>query len=254
MLRERDGAVWNAPGRTVILHYHLFKNAGTSFDHVLRRNFPQAWASREFPGPPARRAPGLAQWIAGETHIRAFSSHTALLPVPAVAGTRILPAIFVRHPIDRLRSAYRFETRQNADTYGAKLAKRADFAGYVAERLANPKDVVCRNFQARRLAMALPSDRRELGVRAVEAAKELPFVGLVEAFDASVDRFADCASALGVAFTPLGVRKNTGEEAGLGLEERLFRARAELGTALFENLCAENAADLKLFEFVQEQY
>jgi hypothetical protein len=34
--------------RTIILHYHLLKNAGTSVDPILKRNFGDKWATREF--------------------------------------------------------------------------------------------------------------------------------------------------------------------------------------------------------------
>ena len=34
--------------RTIILHYHLFKNAGTSIDAILKDNFDEKWVTREF--------------------------------------------------------------------------------------------------------------------------------------------------------------------------------------------------------------
>jgi len=36
--------------RVKILHYHLFKNAGTSVDAILQSNFPGAWQDREITG------------------------------------------------------------------------------------------------------------------------------------------------------------------------------------------------------------
>ena len=47
--------------RTVILHYHLFKNAGTSVDRLLQRNFPDAWATREFSG--RNNTAQVIEWI-----------------------------------------------------------------------------------------------------------------------------------------------------------------------------------------------
>jgi len=34
--------------RTILIHYHLFKNAGTSLDAVLKENFGDKWITREF--------------------------------------------------------------------------------------------------------------------------------------------------------------------------------------------------------------
>jgi hypothetical protein len=34
--------------RNVILHFHLFKNAGTSLDALLKENFPTQWLTKEF--------------------------------------------------------------------------------------------------------------------------------------------------------------------------------------------------------------
>ena len=35
----------------------------------------------------------------------AISSHTLMMPAPRIAGVEILPIIFLRHPLDRLKSA-----------------------------------------------------------------------------------------------------------------------------------------------------
>src|SRR5262249_29168921 len=35
--------------RCVLIHYHLFKNAGSSIDAILQQNFSDRWISLEFP-------------------------------------------------------------------------------------------------------------------------------------------------------------------------------------------------------------
>ena len=35
--------------RTVILHYHFFKNAGSSLDKILKKNFNSKFLTKEFP-------------------------------------------------------------------------------------------------------------------------------------------------------------------------------------------------------------
>ena len=177
-------------GRTLIVHYHLFKNAGTSVDELLKRNFGGRWAQMEFEGGPGRerKSVQLTNYLLERPNLLAFSSHTAQLPVPVLEGASIFPIIFVRHPIDRLRSAYSFERVQNADTLGARIAKQNDFAGYLREHLQLPLNRSVRNFQTGRLARnEIAAAGSELQ-RALRALKALPFIGLVEAYDQSVER------------------------------------------------------------------
>ena len=49
--------------RTIILHYHLFKNAGTSVDAILKRIFGDRWVTREFPAMRGNNTAMVEQWI-----------------------------------------------------------------------------------------------------------------------------------------------------------------------------------------------
>jgi len=69
-------------GRSVVLHYHLFKNAGSSVDEMLRQNFPGRWITQEFNLPPGERAQALLAFVQQNPQVDAISSHSALLPVP----------------------------------------------------------------------------------------------------------------------------------------------------------------------------
>lgn len=177
--------------RTIILHYHLFKNAGTSFDGILRRNFPGRWVSQEFD----RRANSalVAEWIKAEPDAVAFSSHTANGPLPDLPGVRVFSCIFLRDPVARIRSAYQFERRQvlaagDAAT-PAQLARHASLDSYVRTRLAVPGDRQCRDFHCARLATFEPGAGTELD-RAKVALRQFAFVGRVEDFAGSIRRFA----------------------------------------------------------------
>lgn len=175
--------------RTIVLHYHLFKNAGTSLDRLFQKNFPGRWVTREFPRNGGNNTPLVEDWIASEPEALVFSSHTMLGPLPQVAGLRILSILFLRDPIARIVSAYNFERKQAADTVGANLAKEHDLEGYVRTRLAIPGDRQCRNFQVNRLALMRPGPEAELD-RAKAALSDLSFIGQVEEFAASIDRLS----------------------------------------------------------------
>ncbi|WOD06199.1 hypothetical protein [Marinomonas sp. GJ51-6] len=109
--------------KTVILHYHLFKNAGTSLDAAFKENFSVEqgeWVTREFSAQPAKNREELKQWIIDNPQAKCFSSHTAIFPVPHIDGINIIPVIFYRHPIDRIASAYSFEKKQGGNGFSLK--------------------------------------------------------------------------------------------------------------------------------------
>ncbi|MCA1749065.1 MAG: hypothetical protein LC634_05865 [Sphingomonadales bacterium] len=233
----------------------MFKNAGTSVDAMLKANFGDRWATQEFEtNDPSRNKMLVEQFLRDHPEISALSSHTALLPAPQLAERAVFPIIFVRHPLLRLASAYRFEVKQDADTFGARLAKRTDFPGYVEELLLQNEPGQARNFQAGRLAMNFPDSEGARFNRALRAVDALPFVGLVEAYDRSVDRLARMLEPHFPDFEPLIVQENVSGGAAHDVEGRLAEIRQQLGNDLFLRLSDANREDTAIFESVRERY
>lgn len=239
----RDGTAT----RTVILHYHLFKNAGTSVEELLRRNFGSGWISQEFPLPRRNNVAALAEFLRTHAQVIAVSSHTALLPVPHIDGVDVFPIIFIRHPIDRLRSAYEFERRQVADTPGARLAKSHDFAGYVRGLLKQKHHRQARNFQTFRLSHIDTQHAGSERARAFLALSRLPFVGLVEDFDHAVHRLEQKLRPKFPYFRVETAHFNSSRSRETTLAERLASIRARLGTSLFTEICDANQDDLAIY-------
>ncbi|MGB5133798.1 MAG: sulfotransferase family 2 domain-containing protein [Prochlorococcaceae cyanobacterium] len=167
--------------RTIILHYHLFKNAGTSVDAILKRNFGDRWVTREFPAMGGNNTELVERWIRETPDAVAYSSHTMMGPIPEVEGVRVISFMLLRDPIERIKSAYRFERTQQADTWGAQLAKECDFSGYVLTRSARSGDRQCRSFQTHRMASLCPGGESELD-SAISGMLKLSLVGLVDEF------------------------------------------------------------------------
>lgn len=90
--------------RVVLIHYHLFKNAGTTIDGILSRRFPgDGHGHLEGTYPWSSVSPGaLLDYVKAHPEIEAVSSHQAYLPLPDDQQIRFLPIVFLRHPIDRL--------------------------------------------------------------------------------------------------------------------------------------------------------
>jgi len=229
--------------RRIILHYHLFKNAGTSLDHILKQNFGDKWVTREFPMNGGNNTEMVEDWIRETPEAIAYSSHTMMGPIPQVEGVRVVSVMLLRDPVDRIKSAYRFERKQQADTWGAQLAKEHDFEGYVRARLARPGDRQCRNFQTARLASIVPGSNPELD-RALAALNRLTVVGLVERFEDTISRLAERINRTYPEFTWENVRANTTPQTD-GAPNR-----ANSDVLLAEN----NLDDIYLFNVMNRDY
>ncbi len=254
--RQAEKAHSAAAQRMLIVHYHLFKNAGTSVDDMLRQNFGRQWAEQEFPGSGARRSnvAAVTDYLREHPALVALSSHTALLPAPELDDAIVFPIVFVRHPIDRLHSAYRFERMQNADTPGARLAKEHDFAGYLRELLKQQRKRQARSFQTYRLAMNEPRETGTEIERAMRAIDRLPFIGLVEEFDRSIQRLEELVKPLLPSFRAIEAHRNATEWSPLSLESKLIKIEMDLGRTLFEELQDANAHDLEVYRVIRSRY
>lgn len=236
--------------RHIIMHYHLFKNAGTSIDHTLKKNFKQSWREHEDSNT-GWSTIDIANYLKENQDIVVLSSHTALLPLPVLPNTTIYPIIFIRHPIDRIRSVYEFEHKQIADTEGAIMAKKVDMAGYIEWRLSRNNDRSIRNFQSYRLAFATPKllNGKQLSEyeQALSAVNELDFVGLVDEFDISLRKMQKWLKNVfpNINFKP--VEKNVTKK-DTNLNERLDMMRKKIGASLYDDIVEANKSDLKIYK------
>tara|TARA_R110002049_G_scaffold142673_3_gene304565 strand:- start:3281 stop:4045 length:765 start_codon:yes stop_codon:yes gene_type:complete len=242
--------------RSVILHYHLFKNAGTSLDESFKANFePDQWVTKEFPSEAHKNQKLLHSWIAESDNARCFSSHTAQLPPPKIEGVRIFPVIFLRHPIDRVASVYAFERRQGSDTYGSELARRTDLSQYVEARLARLHDYQCRNFHVHRFAAMFPRAPGSVLERAQKAVLNLPFVGVVSRFDQSLQRLESALRAFGFSEIALkSTQKNVSRDIDMTMDERIEEIREKMSPETYRALIEANRDDIAFYEFVDSKF
>lgn len=248
----------HVPKRPVIVHFHLFKNAGTSVDTILQHNFPTSWAEIEGPDGKKLDPDDLADYIRANPHLNAVSSHTAVVSVPSYEDIEILPIFFVRHPIDRIRSAYDFERKQDAQTPGAIKAKQGDFAHYMEWRLSTHAPWQVMNFHAARLKdfhTFTPMKQMELHQqRCFDAINALPVVGLVENFDQSMSRFQSVIQPHFPKFKIFSAVANPTAAPGTGLDANMAKFEERIGQLVYDKLCQINALDFELYEYVKGQF
>lgn len=245
-----------ADPRKVILHYHLFKNAGTSLDASFIEYFEaDEWVTTEFPSEPQENQQQLRDWIAQSSSAKCFSSHTATLPPPAIAGVSIFPVIFVRHPIDRVASVYEFERKQGSDTYGSVLARNSDLSEYVEARLARLHDYQCRNFHVHRFAAMYPDDQGSVVERANRAVANLPFVGVVSRFEQSLRELEHALRDFGFADIVLqSAQKNVSRNINQTMDEKLEEIRSKMSQSVYQSLVEANSEDLAFYDSIANRH
>jgi hypothetical protein len=131
----------------LLIHYHIFKNAGTSFEWALEQTLGAGFRSFDSSTPRGLvTTRDLADFCARHPEVRAISTHQAAPPAPSLDGRKVLTSVLIRDPIARVRSVYAFERKQAAATPGALKAKELDFRHYVEWRLKTTPTLLC-NFQ-----------------------------------------------------------------------------------------------------------
>ena len=132
----------------ILIHYHIFKNAGTSFERSLARAFK--WKrllrldSALHDGHISHR--DLIDAVRKNTQVKVVTSHQAVPPAPRIPGRKVISSILIRDPIARIRSIYAFERSQPEVHLGTLKARELDFKNYVEWRLKTSPRMFC-NFQ-----------------------------------------------------------------------------------------------------------
>ena len=242
--------------RKIVLHYHLFKNAGTSIDQILKKNFGEhRWRNQEFSkvGRTSAILSGescsgaVEEWLCANPEVLVLSSHTAVMPLPNIPAATVFPILFVRHPLTRLQSAYFFQRQQfqtGVDKMATRLAAHSDFAGYINGLLARKNNSVARNFTAVRLAAAIPGPTDQLEQRALQALNILPFVGAVELFNRSLRVMEHWLRPHFPGFRADPVWRNATQGQPRSMSDRLDQIRDDLGPRLYEQALQVNQVDL----------
>lgn len=246
--------------RTIIIHYHLFKNAGTTIDRILDQRFPaDTHGYIEGPHPWSTvSSRQILDYALATPSIQAISSHQARLPLPEHPSIRFLPILFLRHPIDRFGSVYEFERRHPPEdtSPSVAVAKQGGLAAFANWTISEAGTAVCRNFQVTHLA-GIQRDMRTARathddyLQALAHLRQLPFFGLVESFDESLDRLRGFLRPYIGNLDRLVTIENISPGRDATLAARLEHIRNELGPSLYKGLLEHNALDMLLYTEAQ---
>jgi hypothetical protein len=234
--------------RNVILHYHIFKNAGSTLCTALERNFGRNFAQLHSPRHDQRLSgEALLEFVHAQPEVAAISSHHLSPPAPTSDSVRFQEILIIRDPLDRIRSMYDFyrRSRINNDplTMEAKQFSLPEFLEYVLETrpflLINSQTNVVANAGTK-----IPSED-DLS-RAVAILRATAVVGVVENYDLCVLLAEHALRPLFPELDLSYVRKNVTPSRAKDLQSRLHQFRSDCGDKLFTKLVESNRLDMDL--------
>jgi len=248
-------SVGSARAQPLILHIHLFKNAGTSIERVLQQNYGDRWTSYDKDELGALvTAEDVAALREHDPAMAALSTHQFTPPLHDVVSGGVYPLLALRSPLTRLRSVYEFDRQRGPLTPAAEIAGANAFPDYVDEMIRRNHPAVI-NAQVRQLSGA--KRMRAEGQRvppiedlmdvAWEFIDSLPHVGLVEAFDQACRAWETDIRRFDPSFRFFAARENVTKVAVGPLVEENQSLRKLLGEKRAMAFNMANSLDWRLY-------
>jgi len=239
--------------REILVHYHLFKNAGSSIDKILRDAFGEQWISHD----PPKLIPAveMAEFIEQNPDARAISSHMLCSPIAKCTNEeiKVLPIVVLREPISRIRSAWLFEWMKQI----GKEEPIGSITEYIQEKFSVPRGNAIENFQCVRLSnVKTDSTRcprsvkdRTLLENAQQFIDDLPVFGLVEKFEESLEMMSAEYGHISSDLKFVNTKKNVIQDTSKTIEERQTQLREEIGEELYAEVILRNQLDIELYAY-----
>lgn len=240
--------------RNIILHYHIFKNAGTTIQFILKSNFGRHVASLDSSQPDGTVSNDiLLDFLERHRKIIAVTSHNLTPPGPEHENFTFHDIVFLRHPLARLSSMYDFYRRvDTAEDRLAKEAKRlttADFMKFLIDKhLHQVSDIQVRYLSAR--CETIGESPLQTAFR---IARQFSVLGVTENFDIA----AVCAEhTLRPVFRDLSfayIARNTSSSEPRQLDVHLAQFREACGDEVYQQLENLNKQDVELLRLANEE-
>jgi len=228
--------------RYVVIHYHIFKNGGTTVETILEREFREGFATLHGPDADATlTGSDLVEFLPAHPNVSAVSSHHLRYPKPDIPHIVLFDCCFLRHPLARLHSYY---------THLSRTEALRESAGEFMERLMDAAPHQISDVQVHQLANAgaftRPASEYDLD-KATHILRQMAMPGLVSMFDESL---VAAEYFLRPAFPTIRleyVPQNVTNGLHLLPGERLDYLIELWGADLYEKLARLNQMDMELF-------
>lgn len=236
--------------RFVALHYHIFKNAGSTIESLFERSFGPGLGRFESADRGGQLSSDqLLSYLEAHPELKAVSSHQLRYPKPHAPGYVFFDVCFLRDPIDRIGSMYSyFRKGVSDDDPLCRLAHENSLGAFVARLIAGYPHMV-NNVQVNMLATdgayCRPPGRHDLE-RALQTLHDMSFPGVVDCFDQSVMAGQYYWRPIFPEFQIAACPANVSSHHGSTLQQRLHGLRQSCERRVFRELVALNELDLEL--------
>lgn len=242
----------------VCLHFHIFKNAGTTIDWTLKKFFLNQHLTMD---EQAKSPTEIFSWhqvidfLNKHPTVKAFSSHLIRFPIPENTQFHFLPIVFIRHPIDRAFSIYSFLKKDSDNSITSLVAKTGSLEEFIKWNLKIKKYAGLRNFQVFFLSHSVNDDslvNSDDYVLAIERIQKCTVAGIVDRLDESL---VVAENFLKPYFEKIDLsykKQNVSKDRIGSILQRLEFNKQEIGEELFSELISHNNFDLQLYNDVNE--
>jgi hypothetical protein len=257
-MSKRDSGPGSAAqaNRAVLIHGHMYKNAGSTLDWSLQRCFGSGFVDHRDDEAMKTGADYLQRYLLSRPATTALSSHWLTFDLPQTGNPDYHLLMLFRDPMLRMQSVYHFERRQREATVPVQeWGKWNSFADYVGLKLRPQAGPVIKNYQTRYCSgdyFGTDLDRMfDAAVARIDATLN---IGLVDRYAHSMALFE---YNLRTVYPELDlswqVQNRSAEGAGKDSDAIYAQMETELG-ALWDEAIAANQYDLRLLDYVRSRF
>ncbi len=256
----------------LLIHFHFFKNAGTTVEWALQRNFGDRFKQfDDFSNPYNNyHNTDLKAFVSRHPNISVLSSHQLRLPPPHIPQKKIYGILFLRHPLDRAYSVYNYEKKRAFAVYSEEKTTGGNGRTGLKDANLNMQDFfqtltnnrslsVVTNYQALMLSyykgIQLQQNRLTTNNLAVarKRIRQIKIVGMVERFDESMVLaeylLMPAFGVLDFSYKP----KNVNTSRLQCLQSRLQDMQRQLSNSFYKQFCELNKYDFELYQFAKQE-
>lgn len=243
--------------RRVLLHYHIFKNAGTTIEEILANTFFDRFARFDKPEHEALIDNcEVIDFLKQNPSLQALSSHQIRYPLPTAPGILFYDVCFLRDPLDRIRSTYDyFRLKPVPGNEASDLATSLSLGEFL-ERLVEQHPWRLNDAQVNILAgRGLDDDPASAAdlERAVAVMLATPFLGVVELFNESLMAGRHFLRPVFPRFDFEQPAANVSAGMRDTLSARIAQMRAQCPEAVWREVLRLNALDRELVERARQE-
>lgn len=235
--------------RPLIVHFHIFKNGGSTIDWILKKNFGEKAGLLDTNNPGGILSnEDISKYLIEHNDLISLSSHQLRFPLPPSEVFNYIPIIFIRHPIDRAFSVYS-HCKRSTDEYifnekAHNLSMKEFFEWYF-----NFDSCVMSDFQVVSLSRLrnyfnLTTQDLDLAIKRIE---ECPIIGVVDRMDESL---VIAEHTLKPYFNNIDLSyiiQNVSLDRTGNMDERIRIDRLQVGKSIMEKIIDSNYYDLQLY-------